>query len=116
MLAVIENINRLRNEQSVLLAQLAMWEKIRQQGIEPDDVDRMTFDPTVIDHVELLRIKVQTVHALRRLGVSYDHVSDYNPFGWPVKHGKCRSKAFNVAIMTSGERRVLSPMIDRPQE
>ena len=121
-------------ERDVLLETLAMWKQVEAQGIDPEAVDRFSFDPHIQTdeeakaaeqwwfetHAAKLPTKNKLSGLVRsRVGLLRDSGFDrLNPYGGvPIKEdGKTfyRSAKYNVVILRDGERRKLSPPIDNP--
>ena len=109
MQSTIDSLSAKLDEQKKLLRTLAMWDKVKAQGINPDDVASFGFDPKLMDAKER--------HEARRKNWSV--YSDNNPFGWPVvrnEQGQAMivGMKHNFVRLHSGEKVKLSPMVDRP--
>jgi len=74
MQEIIDRIQARLEEQKVLLRTLAMWGKVKEQGINPDDVKSFGFDP------ELMTVAERN-EARRKNGSNYNTV---NPYCWPI--------------------------------
>lgn len=115
---LIADMQAKRAEQDVLLRQLAMWAKVREQGISPEAVDVFGFDPKLMTDDERRTAKAETVKRNRGLGVFIVCNDNQNPFGWPIEdmNGKrtIRTLRYNFVRLKTGETVKLSPMIDRP--
>lgn len=109
MQKTISTLQTKLDEQKHLLSVLAMWDKVRGQGINPDDVKSFGFDPELMT--------AQERNAARRANrLNY---STFNPFGWPItrnEEGQSRivGLKYNFVRLHSGEKVKLSPMVDRP--
>ena len=113
MQAILDKINAKNQERDLLLKTLEMWHQVTLQGINPDDVDRFTFDYTLMSGIELSKQR----RISQRLYLPF---SNSNPFGWPIEYNEAgsrviRSKKFNVVIMKNGDRVKLNPIIDAPR-
>lgn len=109
MQATISGLQAKLDEQKLLLRTLAMWGKVQEQGINPEDVKSFGFDPMLMTATER-----NEARRLNRL-----NYKTFNPFGWPVsrnEEGQARiiGLKHNFVRLHSGEKVKLSPMVDRP--
>lgn len=107
---IIAGIQAKLDEQALLLRTLAMWNKVRLQGIDPDDVKSFGFDPT------LMTVKERNEARRKNLGFGWNA---NNPYNWPIsrnEEGQARiiGLKHNFVRLHSGEKVKLSPMVDRP--
>lgn len=104
----IDQLQSKLDEQKQLLRTLAMWGKVKEQGINPDDVKSFGFDP------ELMTVAERN-EARRKNRLNY---STFNHC-WPIsrnEEGQARiiGQKHNFVRLHSGEKVRLSPMVDRP--
>lgn len=111
MTAKISNIQDKLSEQQRLLSMLAMWDKVKEQGIDPEVVKSFGFDPELMNASD----RNQARREARR---NHGDDTKTNPFGWPVSANEDGSRVimtakFNFVRLKTGEKVKLSPMIDR---
>lgn len=106
--ATIEGLQAKLDEQKQLLRTLAMWGKVQEQGINPDDVKSFGFDPALMTAQErnearrANRLNYTTNNPIRT--ISRNEEGQARIIG--LKH--------NFVRLHSGEKVKLSPMVDRP--
>lgn len=95
-------------EQAYLAQVLEMWVEVKKQGVEPESVATLGFDPSLLSAAERNDLR------RRYRGDSF------NPFNWPLSYSdgsRCiRPRLFNFVRLRSGEISKLSPMVARPDE
>lgn len=109
MQKTIEGLQAKLDEQKQLLRTLAMWGKVQEQGINPDDVKSFGFDPSLMTAKER--------NEARR--GNWSNFTPNNPYGRPIsrnEEGQARiiGLKHNFVRLHSGEKVKLSPMVDRP--
>jgi hypothetical protein len=109
MQKTIDSLQAKLDEQKQLLRTLAMWAKVQEQGINPDDVKSFGFDPALMTAQE--RNEARRANRL--------NYTTNNPYGWPIsrnEEGQARiiGLKHNFVRLHSGEKVKLSPMVDRP--
>ena len=109
MQVTIEGLQAKLDEQKQLLRTLAMWGKVQEQGINPDDVKSFGFDPALMTAQE--RNEARRANRL--------NYTTNNPYGWPISrneegHARIIGLKHNFVRLHSGEKAKLSPMVDRP--
>jgi len=87
--AKIGDIGRKQSQAAAMQKTLEMWDKVQQQGINPDDVKAFSFDDKLVPR--------------RRL-----------PGGSPEKSPYTHQTHHNVAVLHTGERVPLDPPVERP--
>ena len=92
---------------------LDIWQEVKNQGINPEDVRYFGFDPYQLTKEE----KIEANKIKRRLLAIGAPVRNCNPFNWPIKreNGKevIETQKFNVVFLKNGEKIRLTRMIDR---
>lgn len=110
---ILDRIKKNREEFDSCIRQLEMWEKVKQQGINPEDVQSFTFDPTLVSFTETRRLRRNAVYGN---GAFW---TPTNPYHWPMVEDaegcrRIKPYKFNIVILKNGERKQLNPVIDAP--
>ncbi len=95
---MIEALQNKLAEQAYLVAQLGMWNEVRKQGIDPEDVATFTWRDEFITPAQ----KRERCRATR---FGHDPFAD--------RHGV---RQYNAVRLKDGTLKQLSPTIARPQE
>lgn len=110
---IIERLQRTNDERAELIRQLAMWAKVEEQGINPEEVATFSFRP---DMMTLEDRRDARIFQRKHPGRPYTNT---NPYGWPQSRdaeGRAfiRSEMYNCVTLKNERRVKLSPMIERP--
>lgn len=105
---VLERIQTKIVEQQLLLKQLAMWDAIKKQGINADDIQGFGFDPMLMDFRD------------RRNARLHHRWPNTNPFDWPLIRNDegqqvIEVQKYNFVTLKNGNRVRLNPMVDAPK-
>lgn len=108
MLETINKLKELGKQRDQLVRQLEMWAHIKAQGIDPESVVSLTFDP-----------KMMTDEERREARRLHPHASQSNPYDWPEfrnEEGRLtiRTAQYNCARLSDGTSVRLNPVVDRP--
>lgn len=111
MTATISKIQNALHEQQHLLSVLDMWEKVKQQGIDPESVNSFGFNPELMTATDRNQARKESKK-------SYGDVTKQNPFGWPTMERSDGARVivtvkFNFVRLKNGGTVRLSPMINR---
>ncbi len=111
MQTTLNKIESKISEQQLLLRTLSMWNSVRLQGIDPEDVKNFGFDYTMMT--------IQERNDARRKNRCFSHWCQTNPYNWASHRNadgqECiRPLLYNYVRLKDNTKVRLLPMIESP--